>query len=31
MESWGPSGKFDPFDKVYEVSVVIVNALIPAY
>ena len=20
MEGWGPSGKFDPFDNVYEVS-----------
>ena len=43
MESWGPSGKFDPFDNVYEVNIashllllyiltaVHIPALIPAY
>ena len=43
MEGWGASGKFDPFDNVYEVSVTIHHlllsyqrlftfaALIPAY
>ena len=43
MESWGASGKFDPFDNVYEVSIashllllhilttIHILALVPAY